>query len=359
VTPAGHKLPASFANNVADAGLTVTAPPDVPTISVSAGVACVSVPSVPWIVKLNVPAVALPNVLWQALHGWPFLGVAGADVGGKAVGRSPLGFLLQQALFVGPASAPVWLAGLWRLGVRPLRPELRTLAIAYVVVLAIVVVANGKAYYVTPIYPALIAAGAVAWGAWLKRPIARGVAIAVVVVPGLFAAPTVLPILPPDALVAYMRAGGFSPKATQTENMKLSALPQYFADMFGWREMAAAVSAVYRDLPPDERAQAVFFAPNYGEAAALDVYGPALGGPPAISGHNSYFLWGPRGASGDVVITLGRDAARFDRFYDDVRAVGRTDSAYAMPYENGLTIWVLRHPRAPLADNWNALRHYD
>ena len=109
----------------------------------------------------------------------------------------------------------------------------------------------------------------------------------------------------------------------------------------------------------DERAQAVFFAPNYGEAAALDVYGPALGGPPAISGHNSYFLWGPRGASGDVVITLGRDAARFDRFYDDVRAVGRTDSAYAMPYENGLTIWVLRHPRAPLADNWNALRHYD
>jgi hypothetical protein len=253
----------------------------------------------------------------------------------------------------------VWLAGLWRLGVRPLRPELRTLAIAYVVVLAIVVVANGKAYYVSPIYPALIAAGAVAWGAWLKRPIARGVAIAVVVVPGLFAAPTVLPILPPDALVAYMRAGGFSPKATQTENMKLSALPQYFADMFGWREMAAAVSAVYRDLPPDERAQAVFFAPNYGEAAALDVYGPALGGPPAISGHNSYFLWGPRGASGDVVITLGRDAARFDRFYDDVRAVGRTDSAYAMPYENGLTIWVLRHPRAPLADNWNALRHYD
>ena len=79
-----------------------------------------------------------------------------------------------------------------------------------------------------------------------------------------------------------MRAGSFSPKATQTESMKLSALPQYFADMFGWREMAAAVSAVYRDLPPEERAQAVFFAPNYGEAAALDIYGPALGGPPVI-----------------------------------------------------------------------------
>ena len=66
-----------------------------------------------------------------------------------------------------------------------------------------------------------------------------------------------------------------------------------------------------RGLPPDERVRAVFFAPNYGEAAALDIYGPALGGPPAISAHNSYFRWGPLGASGEVVITLGRDAARF------------------------------------------------
>ena len=304
-------------------------------------------------------AIALPNVLWQALHGWPFLEVAGADVGGKAVGRSPLGLLLQQAFFVGPLFALVWLAGLWRLSVRPPRPELRALAIAYVVLLAIVIVCNGKAYYVTPIYPALFAAGAVAWEAWLKRPIARGIAVAVVVVSGLSWAPIGLPILPPDMLVAYMQARGFSPKETQTENMKLAALPQYFADMFGWREMAAAVSTVYRDLPPDERAQAVFFAPNYGEAAALDVYGPALGGPPAISAANSYFLWGPRGASGDVVITLGRDAADFERAYGDVRAVGRIDSAYAMPYETGLTIWILRQPRAPLAAIWPELKHYD
>ena len=305
-------------------------------------------------------ALALPNVLWQALHGWPFLEIASADLGGKSAGRSPLGLLLQQALFVGPISALVWLAGLWRLAVRPSHPELRALAIAYVVLLAIVIVANGKAYYVTPVYPALFAAGGVAWEAWLKRPTARWIVVAVVVVvPGLFAVPTVLPILSPDALVAYMQAGGLSPKATQTESGKLSALPQYFADMFGWREMAAAVSAVYRDLPPDERAQAVFFAPNYGEAAALDIYGPALGGPPAISGHNSYFLWGTRGASGEVVITLGRDAAGFGRLYEDIRAVGRIDSAYAMPFENGLTIWVLRRPRAPLAGNWGAFKHYD
>ena len=117
--------------------------------------------------------------------------------------------------------------------------------------------------------------------------------------------------------------------------------------------------AAYRDLPPGERAQAVFFAGNYGEAAALDIYGPALDGPPAISGHNSYFLWGPRGASGDVVVVLGRDPDRFRRVYDDIRAVGRVENDYAMPYENGLTIWVLRRPRAPLATFWPLLKHFD
>ncbi|MGA2493253.1 MAG: glycosyltransferase family 39 protein [Roseiarcus sp.] len=304
-------------------------------------------------------AIALPNIVWQAQHGWPFVEIGRADAGSKSVALSPVGFLLQQALFVGPASAPVWLAGLWRLAARSPRPQLRALAIAYVALMAIFVAAHGKAYYLAPIYPVLFAVGGLAWEAWLKRPIWRGAAFAIVVVPGLFAAPTVLPVLPPDVLVAYMQAVGFSPKATQTERMKLSTLPQYFADMFGWREMAAAVSAVYRDLPPDDRAQAVFFAPNYGEAAALDVYGPALGGPPTISVHNAFFLWGPGGASGAVVITVAHDAGRLSAFYDDVRAAGRIENAYAMPYESGLTIWVLRRPRAPIAEMWSALRHYD
>ena len=304
-------------------------------------------------------AIALPNIVWQAVHGWPFIAIGLANASRKSVGLSPIALMAQQALFVGPVSAPVWLAGLWRLAVRPPAPQLRALAIAYVVVAAIVVLVHGKAYYATPIYPSLFAAGAVAWESWLKRPLARAVAIAIVVVPGLVIAPTTLPILSPEAFVAYQRSIGMSSKATQTESGKPSELPQYFADMFGWREMAAAVSAVYRDLPPDERAEAVFYAPNYGEASALTIYGPALGGPPTISAHNSYFLWGMGGATGAVVITLGREDARFDDYYADARAVGRLENRFAMPYEIGLTIWVLRQPRAPIAEVWPRLRHYD
>ena len=94
--------------------------------------------------------------------------------------------------------------------------------------MAILVAAHGKAYYVTPIYPVMFAAGGVAWEAWLKGPIARSAAVAVVAIPGLVAAPAGLPVLPPDALVAYMRAVGFSPQASQTENMKLSVLTAIF-----------------------------------------------------------------------------------------------------------------------------------
>jgi hypothetical protein len=129
--------------------------------------------------------------------------------------------------------------------------------------------------------------------------------------------------------------------------------------MFGWREMAAQVSAVYRALPAIDRKDAVFFGRNYGEAAALDVYGPSLQGPPAISGHNTYFLWGPRGFSGAVVIVAGGDASRLATMFSDVQVAGRIDNPYAMPFETNIPVYVLRSPRAPLSQIWPTLKHYD
>ena len=108
------------------------------------------------------------------------------------------------------------------------------------------------------------------------------------VVVGLVTAPLVLPVLAPDAFLRYARALGFAPPPF--EHGAQSVLPQYFADMFGWPELAAEVARVYLALPENEHADAVFFGRNYGEAAAVDVLGPRYGAPPAISGHNNYFL---------------------------------------------------------------------
>ncbi|HXT09533.1 MAG TPA: glycosyltransferase family 39 protein [Roseiarcus sp.] len=310
----------------------------------------------PWAGALLALAIIAPNLAWQAAHGFPFLEIGAAGAASKNIALSPLGFFGQELLFVGPPLALVWIAGLWRLAKAP---QERALAVAYFAAAALFIAGHGKAYYLAPAYPALFAAGGVWWEGVLRPRAARLAALALVVLAGLLTAPLVLPILPPQEVIAYSRRLGLAPGAASTEHLKPAVLPQQFADMFGWREMAAEVARVYRALPEDERRRAVFFGRNYGEAAAVDIYGPALGGPPAISGHNQYFLWGPRGFDGSVVIALGPPGAKFSGAFGGIEVAGHIENAYAMPYESGLDIYVLRQPKWSLSKRWPRLKHYE
>jgi hypothetical protein len=181
--------------------------------------------------------------------------------------------------------------------------------------------------------------------------------VALVVTLGALAAPLTLPILPVDTFIRYQAAIGFAPSAG--EHQKLGVLPQYYADMFGWREMAQKVAAVYSALPPQDRSRAVFYGENYGEAAAIDVFGRKLGLPPAISGHNSYFLWGPRGHDGSVMIIVGGDPKHYDELFQSHEIAGHTDSPYAMPYETNQPIYVLRNIKMPVQDHWPSVKKYN
>jgi hypothetical protein len=300
-----------------------------------------------------------PSVFWQAENGWPFLELGKAGATGKNLVLSPLAFIGQQFLFVGPAAAPIWIAGLWRFSFRPALPQFRVFPIAYAVTAALIYAVHGKAYYLTPIYPALLAGGAVVIEDWARRPVHRWLVTSAIAIAGAVAAPLALPILPPGSYRSYAAALGMSPAASATEKVAQGALPQQLADMFGWREMAAKVSGAYNALPPEERARAVFFGRNYGEAAAIDVYGPAFHGPPAISGHNSYYLWGLGGFDGSVVLAVGGDATRYALEYQSVERVAELDSPYAMPYETNIPIYLLRNPRIPFANIWSKLKHYE
>ncbi len=314
----------------------------------------------PWIYLGGAIAAILgaPSIVWQAAHGWPFLELGHAGATTKNLPLSPLGFLGQQILFAGMAGAPVWIAGLWRYSVRPPLPEARALAIAYPVTAMLVLLLHGKAYYLTPIYPSLFAGGALAIEGWLESPTARAAVLACIGAIGLLLAPFSLPILPVDLYMRYADTLGLSESLAATERFKLGPLPQQFADMQGWPEMAAKVAAVYDALPPADRARAVFFGRNYGEAGAIDVFGRSLGLPPAISGHNNYYLWGP-GDHGSVLIVTGSGPAVLFRNYGSAQMVGRIDTPTAMPYETDLPIYVLRDPKIPLAQLWPALKHFE
>jgi len=312
----------------------------------------------PWVYvgALLAAVMVVPNLLWQQAHGWPFIELGKAASGGKNIEMSPLAFLLQQILLIGPLTAIVWFFGLWAGIVRPKLAVARAFPIAWLLLLLAFSASHGKAYYLSAIYPTLLVFGAVRIEELLGNAIARSAALAGVVVLGILVAPLTLPILPVDVFIRYQKAIGVMPSAG--EHQTLGVLPQHYADMFGWREMAEKVAAVYWSLPAQDRARAVFFGNNYGEAAAIDVFGPRLGLPAAISGHNNYYVWGPRGHDGSVIIIIGGSTQHYAELFSSLDIAGRIATPYAMPYETDKPIYVLRGMKMPLQDYWPQAKVY-
>lgn len=314
----------------------------------------------PWVYAGAALALVLiaPNIFWQWSQGWPFVEVVSAGVNGKNLALSPLEFFKQQILLMGPLSAPVWLAGLWAFGVRPAHPSFRVFPAAYILLFVYFVAQHGKANYLVPIYTVLFGGGAVYLEAKFRSVALRSAALAVIALTGLTLLPLAVPVLTEEAYIAYAAALGFGPSSTAGDKQARGRLPQHFADMHGWREMAEKVAVVYHALPPSERAHAVFFGRDYAEASAIDVFGPKLGLPSAISGHNQYWLWGPRGHEGSVMIVVGGDPDNYAREFRSVEKVGWIDTPYAMPAETNIPIYVLRGPKTPLPKLWPQLKHF-
>lgn len=286
-----------------------------------------------WIGLLLAAALALPHLVWQATHGWPTLEFMANARRLKHLEQSPLAVVAEQVLIVNPVAAPVWLAGLvWLWHAE--HGRLRMLAWAYATVVVLLIVGRGKAYYATPFYPTLFAAGAVAiersrrWS-WLTIVVP---ALALVV--GAIAAPLAKPLLEEKTLIRYASSLHQDPRLGVDERSVLGVLPQHFADQHGWPELAATVADVYRGLPAADRDRACIFASNYGEAAAIDFFGRAAGLPPAVSGHNAYWLWGPRDCSFDVVVVVGLEPADVAAYARSVETAATFVCPYCMPFEN-------------------------
>jgi hypothetical protein len=171
------------------------------------------------------------------------------------------------------------------------------------------------------------------------------------------AAPLAMPILPVAAAVKYCKF--FGVQDVKVENVPLDSLPQLFGDMFGWREQVEAVSRAFHSLPPEEQTRATLLAYNYGEAGAIDYFGKHYGLPKAISGHNQYGYWGPRGASGEIVIAIGFTKSRLDQSFAEVQPFETISPAYALPEESGLTIYICRSPRQNLSASWSSWMYLD
>lgn len=318
-----------------------------------------------WLGGLVALALFLPNLVWMASHGFPhFEMLANIRADGRNVALGPLEFLAQQALANHPLALPLWLGGLawllfgWIGGAEGRR--YRPLGIAFVVVLMEMLLTDGRVYYPAPAYPMLFAAGAVAFErgvARLTSPRARrlvpAVYAALLGVTGAVLAPLFVPLLPPAAHVRYADALGFDQPRIETH--RLGPLPQLHADRFGWPEMAREVARIYHALPPEEREGAAVFGQNYGQAGAIDLYGPELGLPKALSGHLSYHDWGLRDFDGSVLIVMDDDRETLESHFEDVEYGGRVEHPYSMPYQH-FDVWVCRKPKVDFEEAWPSLR---
>ncbi len=248
-----------------------------------------------WIAGAIALALFLPNIIWQIRHHWPTIeDLSNVRREGKNVVLGPLAFIKEQILDIHPILLPVCLAGLvWFLRHR----RWRVLGLTFLIFFILMEVAHAKNYYVFPIYPMLFAGGAVVIEHWLaNRPTsirtwAQAAVVAIIVLASLPAIPLVTWMLPPERLLAYQNAIGFKPAKMEVHHESL--LNQPIADQFGWPEMAREVAAIYNSLPPDERAQTGIWAGNYGEAGAINQFGPQYGLPRAWSRHQNHWYWGP------------------------------------------------------------------
>jgi 4-amino-4-deoxy-L-arabinose transferase-like glycosyltransferase len=304
--------------------------------------------------------IALPNFLWQAHYGFPMLELLRNGQHGKNVIVGPAQYLVQQLLITNVFLSSVWIIGLgWLLW----NARLRFLGYAYIILMIFMMVLHGKHYYPADVYPYLMAAGGAAIEAWTNRlQLLRPVVATAVIAMGLVFVPFAMPIVPEQMMASYQDwlfgVLHVSRQAVATEHAGQAALPQDWADMHGWPELAATVANVYQSLPPSDRAQAAIVAGNYGEAAAIDFFGRSYGLPPALSGHNQYYLWGTRGYSGNVIIDVAGDCGARQHLFQSSERAATFSSPWVMPYEDGLPIMVCRGIKIPLAELWPGKKAY-
>jgi hypothetical protein len=223
----------------------------------------------------------------------------------------------------------------------------------------LMMIMHAKDYYLAPIYPMMLAGGAIMWERWVSRPKlewAKFAYPALMLLLAVMAAPFVLPVLPVQEFLKYEKDLGVTPPKTEVNHVGL--LPQHFGDRFGWPEMVEKVGKVYNSPSPQEKAKTAIFANNYGEAGAIDFFGPKYGLPKAISGHQNYWFWGPRNYTGEIMIVLQGDRENLESKCRSVEEVAMIDHPYAMAEEHN-PIFICRGRKRTLQDDWPKLKHWN
>lgn len=316
-----------------------------------------------WLGCIVAVVLFLPNLVWQYRNGWPSIEFyRNADLF-KNLATPPIQVMFQQVLMMNPGAMPVWGAGLVFFLFTRRGRLLRHLGLVYLGLLILMLIGHkSRPDRIAGAYPVLLAGGGTLLGELSRR---RGLGWlrlalpAVLVLTGVALAPLGLPLLPPAILARYAATLGVVPRIEQGEG-KMTQLPQWTAYRLGWDSYVDDVAAVVQEIPPEERRHAIILVPTYGQAGALELLGRGRDLPPVYATQNSYYHWGPPRDSVDVTIVTGPfSEATVRSFYENVQLARVHRCDWCMPWLGRAPIWIARGQRAPLAEVWPKLKHYE
>jgi Dolichyl-phosphate-mannose-protein mannosyltransferase len=312
-----------------------------------------------WVGACIALLIFLPNLIWNIQHHFPFLELqANIRRDGRNIELGAWTFFLQEMRSMLPLTLPIWLGGLWFLFCHRKGKSWRVLGWSCLVTFGVIYFVNPRVYYLWPAVPVLLAGGSVLWESWLVRPRLQWLKIvypALMIAMGALFAPMLLPILPVETYMRYAKALHMETPAI--EKWKLGPLPQIYASEFGWPEMVETVAGVYNSLPADVRPRTAIFAQNFGQAGAIDLLGPRYGLPNAISGHQNYFLWGPRGYTGESVIIFEGSQEHWEKYYAFVEKRAHVSHPYSMPREH-FDVFYCRGPKMTMEQMWPMVKNW-
>jgi hypothetical protein len=288
--------------------------------------------------------IAAPDLIWQAANSWPNLAVFRALQ--TQAGHNRVVYWPAQILFTGLALTPVWLTGLlWCLR-SPNARRYRPVAIGCAAAIVIQFVLGGKAYYAGGAYTFLLAAGCVPLERWLAthRPLAKPATVATMLISAAIIIPAAIPVLPVRVLHA----------------VPLQKINYDLAETIAWPKQVALIAREYHALPPALRRRTTILTGNYGEAGAIDRYGPQFGLPPAESGANNFWLWGPPPARDANALAINFDPAYLRRYFAHVRLVATFWNGLGVSDdEQGIQVFLATGLKSPWTRTWPAFRDYD
>lgn len=315
----------------------------------------------PWIGLGLFLIIISPYIVWQMINGWPTLDYWMYYESGRTYKSSIAEYLINIIIIMNPFTLPLWTAGIYKIMLPKIRGGYRFIGVMFIASFMLLFLLSAKAYMLAAFFVPLYSAGAVFVEEKLTIKNMKKIKISIityVLAAGLALAPASIPILSPVQLTRYFNIFRIINKSVTLDNLPKTSFPQTLADRFGWDNMVDTINRVYRKLPDIERDKCRIFAGYYGAAGAIDLLGKKYSLPNAMSGHLTYYLWGPGDFSGEIMISIGVPEQILKMYFEEVNEEDRVISEYTMPYNTDLPVYICRKSKLNIKDLWANFKYF-